>query len=286
MNSINTDLSAVRSLSFRPGQPIPQKSTVINDSALASPSEQVTLSAPQATESNTSSQTSNGNASFAQDVKPQAARTDVAKSTSAPTILNTIEGDNFSQFGSQVGSLSSGKPRQPIDILAPLDFSDPLGISTSSAQAWNSGNSIGLSWGLPDGIGRHVGESAAQSPSKRAEVVFDQAQRQGCTIEEAATYRVSFSNPDGTAIPDRKSFDQETRAAISEQAKAQGLPVAWEAFDKIDEQLFRNQNNALGQVLFASKSPEEQAQFEDSVSTWRQELRDQQAALKSSEEQK
>ncbi len=216
----------------------------------------------------------------------------VVRNDSAPSILDITSQESFSRtWGPSHGdslhtSSSTGQQPDVLTILEPPDDLSAPGVDILSTKPGGEyRNIVGTMMSLGGNRYRYT-DDASLPPSERAKRVIANAKEQKTTVEEAATFRHTFANPDGSAIPDREAFEQETRAAITEQAKAEGIPVAWEAFDKIDKELMRKSQLLLGGFIFAggplltAVPKERQEKFDEDVEAWVQEWNTLNAAIK------
>lgn len=166
---------------------------------------------------------------------------------------------------------ASGNVAKKLDVLTmfePVPFETASGVDILSTTPGGQYRSfVGTSMPLPGG-GTHFVADAATPPEKRASMVIAEAKRQRVTIEQAESSRLTFATSDGSALEDPKAFRQETRAAIDALAKEQGLPVAWESFDKIDKDLWSLSSSPYGGLLIQGFPQERKDQFHADVQAW------------------
>ena len=216
-----------------------------------------------------------------------------AMAESGPTEQVTLSGNaNFSSLGPavqeqapnppQANSLSADESptRQPasgnaghkLDVLTVFDH-EVGGLAAPGVDILSTvpkgpyRSFVGTVMSLPGG-GEHFVADAATSPEKRASMIVAEAKRQGVTIEEAESHRLTFATSDGSRLEDPAAFRKETRAAVDALAKEQGLPVAWESFDKIDKDLWSLTASPYGGILAHSFPQERKDQFNADVQAW------------------
>lgn len=176
---------------------------------------------------------------FPEPASPQGTSSSAqAQNNSAPGTITVLE-DPFTSHGAPGVDISSTRPSSYYQLLS------------------------GTSMALPGG-GYLDFVSGSVSPDERARMVIGAAKSEGVSIEEAATFRVKFVGDETKA----ENFTTETRAAISKQAAAEGLPVAWESWDKIDKTIMGLSSSPYTSVLLHGYPEDQVSEFKADVAAW------------------